>query len=48
MIRTVLYYAGHIVTVYFNSNVIDIFKVNGPLVERLTIEKFITRANLKL
>ena len=34
-ILTIMYYAGHILSSYVGHSVIDIFRVNGPLIERL-------------
>lgn len=47
-IKTVLYYAGHIFTVYESSASVDIFQVNGPLVEKLNLDKYFTPSNLQV
>lgn len=39
-IRTILYYAGHILAAYQKHSVIDVFRVNGPLIERLDMSQF--------
>lgn len=38
-IHTILYYAGHILTSYIGHSVIDVFRVNGPLIERLDMDQ---------
>lgn len=46
-IHSVLYYAGHILALYIGQSVIDVFRVNGPLVERLEINEQFEKVNLK-
>lgn len=33
LVKTILYYSGHIITAYVDGGIIDIFKVNGPLLQ---------------
>lgn len=47
-IRTVLYYAGHILAAYQNQSFIDVFRVNGPLIERLEMNTFFDISALKV
>ena len=46
-IRTILYYAGHILAVYQKRSVIDVFRVNGPLIERLDLSQFFEPSGLR-
>ena len=39
-IRTILYYAGHILAAYQRQSIIDVFRVNGPMIERLAMNQF--------
>lgn len=34
-VNTIMYYAGHILAAYIGQSIIDVFRVNGPLIERL-------------
>lgn len=36
-VKTVLYYSGHIFTVYFAGSLIDVYKVNGPLLQTIDL-----------
>ena len=45
-IKTVLYYAGHILAAYEGTSFVDVFRVNGPLVERLELEDFFSGSKL--
>lgn len=47
-IRTILYYAGHILASYQKQSVIDIFRVNGPLIERLVMNSFFSCCGFKV
>ena len=47
-IKTILYYAGHILAVYNDQSVIDVFRVNGPLVERFELSEFFNQHGLTL
>ena len=46
-VKTVMYYAGHILAIYENQVFIDIFRVNGPHIERLDINSFFNETALK-
>jgi len=46
-IHTILYYAGHILATYVCHSIIDVFRVNGPLLERLDMNQHFEMANLK-
>ena len=37
VVKTVLYYAGHILAAYNEGSIVDVFKVNGPLVQSLNL-----------
>jgi len=47
-IHTILYYAGHILAAYIGHSVIDVFRVNGPLIERLDMNQHFEIAGLKV
>lgn len=47
-IRTILYYAGHILAAYQKQSFIDVFRVNGPLIERLEMNTFFELSGLKV
>ena len=47
-IRTVLYYAGHILAAYQKQSFIDVFRVNGPLMERLEMNTFFETSQLQV
>lgn len=47
-IHTILYYAGHILASYIGHSVIDVFRVNGPLIERLYMNQHFDVAGLKV
>ena len=47
-IQQVLYYAGHILASYSESPNIDVFKVNGPLLERLELNRFFEKSNMQV
>ena len=47
-IKTVLYYAGHILAAYEGASFVDVFRVNGPLVERLELEDFFSSSKLSV
>ena len=41
-----LYYAGHIIAAYENSPKVDVYKVNGPLVNTLTLQDCVPEEHL--
>ena len=47
-IRTILYYAGHILAAYQKQSIIDVFRVNGPLIERLEMNTFFEHSDHKV
>ena len=46
-VKSVMYYAGHILAIYQSHVFIDIFRVNGPHIERLEINSFFTETAMK-
>ena len=46
-VKTVMYYAGHILAIYESHVFIDIFRVNGPHIERLDINSFFNETSLR-
>jgi len=46
-IKTLVYYAGHILATYDFCSMVNVFQVNGPLIERIELDRFFTQSNLK-
>lgn len=36
--KTILYYSGHIIAAYEQGSIIDIYKVNGPLMQTMDLQ----------
>ena len=47
-VKTVFYYSGHILAAYKGQSVIDVFRVNGPLVDRYEMETFFEANELQV
>lgn len=47
-IHNLFYYAGHIIVSYKMHPDIDLFKVNGPLIERIELDKFFRPSKVRL
>ena len=45
-LKRVLYYAGHIIAAYENSPKVDVYKVNGPLVNTLQLQDCVSEEHL--
>ena len=41
IVKTVLYYAGHIMAAYSEGSIVDVFKVNGPLIQSLNLQNVV-------
>jgi hypothetical protein len=48
MIHSIFYYAGHIIVSYKLHPDLDLFKVNGPLIDRIELDKLFKRSKLRL
>ena len=47
-IHTVFYYAGHIIVSYVMHPDLDLYRVNGPLIDRLELDKLFRPSKLRL
>ena len=47
-VSTSIYYAGHLIVSYFNAMNVDIFKINGPLVDRIDLESMLEREGITI
>jgi hypothetical protein len=47
-IHQLFYYAGHIIVSYKMYPDIDLFKVNGPLVDRIELDRFFKPSKMRI
>lgn len=47
-VKTIMYYAGHILTINKKQPIVDVFRVNGPLVETYQLGEFFSQHGLEL
>jgi len=47
-IHQLFYYAGHIIVSYKMHPDIDLFKVNGPLVDRIELDRFFKPSKMRI
>ena len=47
-IKKIMYYAGHILAIYMKNSEIDVFRVNGPLVDRYEMKAYFKQHGLTL
>ena len=45
-VSTSIYYAGHLIVAYYNALNVDIFKINGPLVDRINLESLLQKEGI--
>lgn len=43
ILKQVLYYAGHIIACYSDSSVVELYKINGPLVKSIDLQDIMPR-----
>lgn len=47
-VSTSIYYAGHLMVAYYNALNVDIFKINGPLVDRIDLENLLHKEGVTI